>query len=126
MMPQSPPITPSHLKRLRDYWRSAGWPVRDNLEIDLLVGGLVELHRDALGIDAPCPPSMLGAMPGTTAADRDGDGYLTQAEVEGRFPVVAKDFGRVDSNGDRRISLDEFIELRRQQFEGRKAAVQGR
>lgn len=49
MMPQSPPITPSHLKRLRDYWRSAGWPVRDNLEIDLLVGGLVELHRDALG-----------------------------------------------------------------------------
>lgn len=59
-------------------------------------------------------------------ADRDGDGYLTQTEVEGRFPVVAKDFGRVDSNGDRRISLEEFTELRRLQFEGRKAAVQGR
>lgn len=46
MMPQSPAITPAHLKRLRDYWRSAGWPVRDNLEIDLLLAGLVELHRD--------------------------------------------------------------------------------
>jgi hypothetical protein len=55
-------------------------------------------------------------------ADRDGDGYLTQAEVEGRFPVVAKDFGRIDSNGDRRISLEEFIDLRRQQFEARKPA----
>jgi serine/threonine protein kinase len=59
-------------------------------------------------------------------ADRDGDGYLSQAEVEGRFPGIARDFAKVDLNDDRRISLDEFIELRRQQFEGRKAAVQGR
>lgn len=51
MMPQSPPITPAHLKRLRDYWRSAGWPVRDNLEIDLLVAGLAELYRDPSGIE---------------------------------------------------------------------------
>ncbi len=55
-------------------------------------------------------------------ADRDGDGYLTQAEVEGRFPAVARDFGKVDRNGDRRISLEEFIDLRRQQFEARKPA----
>jgi hypothetical protein len=60
------------------------------------------------------------------SADRDGDGYLSQAEVEGRFPGIARDFAKVDLNGDRRISLDEFIELRRQQFEGRKASVQGR
>lgn len=51
MMPQSPPITSAHLKRLRDYWRSAGWPVRDNLELDLLLGGLAELHRDPQGIE---------------------------------------------------------------------------
>jgi hypothetical protein len=32
----------SHLRRLRQYYRSAGWPCHDNLEIDLLVAGLVE------------------------------------------------------------------------------------
>lgn len=59
-------------------------------------------------------------------ADRDGDGYLTPSEVEGRFPGVARDFGKVDSNGDRRISLEEFINLRRQQFESRKSALPAR
>jgi hypothetical protein len=50
-------------------------------------------------------------------ADRNGDGYLAPAEVEGRFPFIAREFARVDRDGDRRISLDEFAELRRQQFE---------
>jgi len=59
-------------------------------------------------------------------ADRDGDGYLTSSEVEGRFPAVARDFGKVDSNGDRRISLQEFTDLRRQQFEARKSAMPAR
>jgi len=54
-------------------------------------------------------------------ADRDGDGYLSPLEVEGRFPVIARDFGSVDRDGDRRISADEFAELRRRQFESRKA-----
>ena len=53
-------------------------------------------------------------------ADRDGDGYLSPAEVEGHFPGIARDFDRVDRNGDRRISLDEFAELRRMQFEKRR------
>lgn len=52
-------------------------------------------------------------------ADRDGDGYLVPAEVEGRFPFIAKEFAKVDRDGDRRISFDEFAELRRQQFERR-------
>lgn len=54
-------------------------------------------------------------------ADRDGDGYLSPLEVEGRFPVIARDFGSVDRDGDRRISPDEFAELRHRQFENRKA-----
>jgi hypothetical protein len=33
--------------------------------------------------------------------------------------VIARDFGGVDANGDRRISLDEFTELRRRQFESK-------
>lgn len=50
-------------------------------------------------------------------ADRNADGYLAPAEVEGRFPFIAREFAKVDRDGDRRISLDEFAELRRQQFE---------
>ncbi len=53
-------------------------------------------------------------------ADRDGDGYLSPAEVEGRFPVIAREFSRVDRDGDRRISAEEFADLRRMQQEGRR------
>jgi hypothetical protein len=59
-------------------------------------------------------------------ADRDGDGYLSPLEVEGRFPVIARDFGSVDRDGDRRISADEFADLRRRQFENRRAPPPGR
>ena len=40
----SPPITLArpHRRRLRDIYRSAGWPCHDNLEIELLAAGLVE------------------------------------------------------------------------------------
>lgn len=53
-------------------------------------------------------------------ADRDGDGYLSPAEVEGRFPFIAREFSRVDRDGDRRISPEEFGALRRMQQEGRR------
>ncbi len=36
------PLTPVHRKRLREMWRSAGWPCHDLIEIDLLAGGLLE------------------------------------------------------------------------------------
>ena len=43
--PQLPPeaggLTRPHLRRLRLYYRSAGWPCQDNLELDLLDRGLV-------------------------------------------------------------------------------------
>lgn len=51
MMPQAAAPSPTHLKRLRDYWRSAGWPVRDNLELDLLLAGLIAVHRDPAGTE---------------------------------------------------------------------------
>lgn len=46
-------------------------------------------------------------------ADRDGDGYLTRAEVAGRFPLIEREFSRVDTDGDGRISQQEFFRLRR-------------
>jgi len=53
-------------------------------------------------------------------ADRNGDGYLSATEVEGRFPGVSRDFQAIDRDGDRRLSLDEFITYRRLQFESRR------
>jgi hypothetical protein len=38
-------ITPIHLRRLREIWRSALWPCRDVVEIELLAAGLIE-RRD--------------------------------------------------------------------------------
>jgi hypothetical protein len=39
-----PTITRFHRTRLMQIWRSAGWPCKDGLEIDLLAAGLIHLH----------------------------------------------------------------------------------
>ena len=38
-----------HLQRLRQLWRSAGWPCQDLVEVELLAAGWVERLRDADG-----------------------------------------------------------------------------
>lgn len=50
--PSAPPLaalTRAHGRRLRDIYRSAGWPSQDPLEIDLLAAGLLERRRSPLG-----------------------------------------------------------------------------
>lgn len=46
-------MTPSfgtpHRRRLREIWRSAGWPCQDLLEVELLAAGLLERLRDGHG-----------------------------------------------------------------------------
>ena len=69
-------ITRSHLKRLKIYYRSAGWPVRDNLEIDLIVAGLAMLLTLFL------QPQL----------ERVSDAIIRQ-------PVVAGGFGRRHARG---------------------------
>jgi hypothetical protein len=44
-----PALTRAHARRLRDAYRSAGWPCQDALEIDLLAAGLLERVRSAVG-----------------------------------------------------------------------------
>src|SRR3954470_5107567 len=40
--PSQPALGKAHARRLRDIYRSAGWPCQDALEIDLLAAGLLE------------------------------------------------------------------------------------
>ena len=42
-------ITPFHRRRLREVYRSAGWPCLDSVEIELLAAGLLERRSSALG-----------------------------------------------------------------------------
>ena len=47
MQPSS--LTAVHRRRLRDIYRSAGWPCCDAVEVDLLAAGLLERQRSAVG-----------------------------------------------------------------------------
>jgi hypothetical protein len=49
-MPQSS-LAAVHLRRLRDIYRSAGWPCQDGVEVELIAAGLVERLRDPQGRD---------------------------------------------------------------------------
>ncbi len=48
-MPPSLPLTAIHRRRLREVWRSAGWPCQDMVEVELLAAELLERVRDADG-----------------------------------------------------------------------------
>jgi len=45
----APAPTRAHLARLMQVWRSAGWPCRDGVELDLLAAGWVAASVDAQG-----------------------------------------------------------------------------
>ena len=51
-LPSSYAFTRFHRARLMQIWRSAGWPCKDGLEIDLLAAGLVALHVSPEGCEA--------------------------------------------------------------------------
>jgi hypothetical protein len=45
----APALGPAHRRRLRQIWRSAGWPCQDLIEVELLACGLLARQRDAGG-----------------------------------------------------------------------------
>jgi hypothetical protein len=49
-LPQAPaPVGKLHRRRLREIWRSAGWPCQDMVEVELLDAGLLQRLRDEHG-----------------------------------------------------------------------------
>ncbi len=42
-------LAATHRRRLREVWRSAGWPCRDPIELDLLAAGLLQRQWDDQG-----------------------------------------------------------------------------
>lgn len=48
-MDQAPVLTRHHHRRLREIYRSAGWPCQDMLEVELLAAGLLERLRSPDG-----------------------------------------------------------------------------
>src|SRR5438874_615855 len=48
-MPLPPEIGKAHARRLREIYRSAGWPSQDPLEIDLLAAGLLSREQAPSG-----------------------------------------------------------------------------
>ncbi len=48
-MSPNPSLSALHQRRLRDIWRSAGWPCQDMVEVELLAAGLLERVRHGSG-----------------------------------------------------------------------------
>jgi hypothetical protein len=48
-MPDALKLHAVHRRRLREMWRSAGWPCHDMVEVELLAAGLLERVRSASG-----------------------------------------------------------------------------
>ena len=52
LIPPTATLTRFHRTRLMQIWRSAGWPCKDGLEIDLLAAGLIALHTAPEGFES--------------------------------------------------------------------------
>jgi hypothetical protein len=48
-LPHNAPLGAVHRRRLREVYRSAGWPCRDAVEIELVAAGLLQRERGPLG-----------------------------------------------------------------------------
>lgn len=86
MAPESPRLSRHHQRRLRAYYRSAGWPCHDAIEIDLLAAGLIErvVHAGAaetIRVTAPGITAIAVALHGNRRA-RDAHETLTLQVAE--------------------------------------------
>ena len=91
-------LTELHRRRLREIWRSAGWPFHDLVEVELLAGGWVERLRDSDGRETlrvtDAGIQVLAATLARNRAARDAHEALI-----GRVAVAMQRAGRIAWRG---------------------------
>ena len=96
--PAASPLTPLHHRRLREIWRSAGWPAQDLVEVELLCAGWVERVRDGHGRETlrvtDAGIAVLAATLARNRAARDAHEALI-----GRVAVAMQRAGRIAWRG---------------------------
>ena len=100
-MPAAAPILPVHCRRLREIYRSAGWPCQDAIEIEWLCAGLVERLRGPLGHETLRVTDAGVALIGETLQRNRARRDLHEALVE----RVARDMTRTGRIAWRGLSL---------------------
>lgn len=99
--PSTVPIKAAHQRRLREVWRSAGWPCQDLVEAELLAAGLLERVRDAGGRETlRVTDAGVAALAGTLERNRARRG-AHEALVE----RVAREMSRAGRIAWRGLSL---------------------
>ena len=99
-MPTSTPpaLSALHHRRLREIWRSAGWPAQDLVEVELLCAGWVERVRDGHGRETlrvtDAGLQVLAATLARNRAARDAHEALI-----GRVAVAMQRAGRIAWRG---------------------------
>lgn len=71
--PPGAALAPAHRRRLRELWRSAGWPSQDMVEVELLAAGLLQRVRDGAGRETlRVTDAGVQVLAGTLAHNRRG------------------------------------------------------
>lgn len=91
----------AHARRLREVWRSAGWPCHDLLEVDLLAAGLLERVRSPSGHETLRVTDAGVQLLAATAAGNRASFSAHEALVE----RVAREMGRAGRVAWRGLSL---------------------
>lgn len=106
LLPHSQPLPPpslgrAHARRLREIYRSAGWPCQDPLEIELLAAGMLERVRSGSGHETLSVTHQgMVLLAGTLAANR-----ARLSAHEALVERVALEMGRAGRIAWRGLSL---------------------
>ena len=94
LAPWSSLIGIAHCRRLRQIWRSAGWPCRDSIEVELLAARLLEREHDAIGRETLRVTDAGVALLARTLADNRGARSAHEALVA-RVAIEMARAGRI-------------------------------
>jgi len=99
--PAAPAVGKAHARRLRDIYRSAGWPCQDMLEIELLAAGLLDRVRSLSGHESlRVTEAGLQLLAATLGANR-----AAYSAHEALVECVARDMARAGRIAWRGLSL---------------------